>query len=463
MATQIPHVDAEELSTAYIVFSELYDMSVSLKRNAAELNNPRRGELVIDISELDPDADPERFVNFECARYFWRSGCVAGRRDYQAALAKVGKPSFLQALIGDANLLDEFGLRVTLYERMQEEGCLEAFATEADIVEMDHFANSLAMRFCELDGWLEQNDDAKVDAYLQVWTDAVIDAFKRYVEVRSNVNFNISLGGINADASKGAILGPDVVGVTVGLEALTEHEEFSFLAELWKPAGQPTQGERSEMGHRVERIDEIKVALDTDELVWPSDFASASGNQQYEDLSAATWAEVDEVLKSESELLGELLEANPGRVLVDLGDDVDEIAYAELGVPTDFGTCAATLALNAAGCPTISACAGHVGGYPHIAFWARRSAKRMLIGAATTARIGLGNARYGAAEVFMNPDDALGMVRFAAALRDIARSPRRPKPVSGTTRSKQRPASRRKKGAVHLKSNGKGTSSRRKR
>jgi hypothetical protein len=166
---------------------------------------------------------------------------------------------------------------------------------------------------------------------------------------------------------------------------------------------------------RIVRV-EIAASLDPSDLTWPEDddFEGASGNRSFEDLSGTDWEDVREVFRSEQQLLNELVSAAElGSVLIDLNtDDVDDIELAELG-PTDFGTCAATLALNAAGCPTITACAGHVTGYPYIAFWTRPAWVPLLLEAAQAARIGLGNAEFGAAEVFTNADDLTGLLRLA--------------------------------------------------
>jgi hypothetical protein len=442
--------ECDELSTANMLFPELDEIDVWIERRDESNSTTRNATLVIDLSSLGPNPDPpaaEKLANCECARFYWQKSCVDGW-DFRSVLPKLSDSPLHQALTSDANLLDEFGLRVLLHERMQEEGCLEVFADEADIVEMDRIANALAMRFCELDSWIEENEDVRVEAFLSRWVEAVIDAFKRYVEVRCNVHFDLPLAGIGADLSHGGISGVDVLAATVGLEALAEHEEFGFLSALWEDRSEPAQ-KRSEKGHRVERIDEVTVGLDTTELRWPRDFATASENNQYIDLTRTTWGEVDDVLTGESELIADLLRENPGRVLVDLEDLVDEAAFRALGMPMDLGTCAATLALNAAGCPTISACAGHVAGYPYIAFWTRASAKPLLIDAATAAGVGLGNAHHGAAEVFTNPDDAMGLLRFAQELRrrgqdgsaKLSTEKRKPKP---RTRAAVRKATRKR-------------------
>lgn len=443
--------ECEELSTANMLFPELDEIDVSIKGRDEGNSTTRKPALVIDLSSLGSNPDPlaaEKLANCECARFYWQKSCVDGR-DFRSVLPKLSDGPLHQTLTSDANLLDELGLRVLLYERMQEEGCLEVFADEADIVEMDRIANALAMRFCELDAWVEQNEDVRVEAFLSRWVEAVIDAFKRYVEVRCNVDFDLSLAGIGADPSRGGISGVEILGATVGLEALAEHEEFGFLSALWEDRSEPAQ-RRSEMGHRVERIDEVTVGLDTTELRWPRDFATASENNQYIDLTRTTWGEVDDVLMGESELIADLLRENPSGVLVDLEDLVDEAAFGALGVPMDLGTCAATLALNAAGCPTISACAGHVAGYPYIAFWTRASAKPLLIDAATAAGIGLGNAHHGAAEVFTNPDDAMGLLRFAQELRRRAQdgsakiSPVEPRKPNARTQAATKKATRKR-------------------
>lgn len=176
-----------------------------------------------------------------------------------------------------------------------------------------------------------------------------------------------------------------------------------------------------------ERVD-ISVTLSGKKLGWPGpgNFASAAGNREFVDLSKATWKNVREVLETEEAFLKELAaSAKPGTPLVELPpDDNEDLALADLP-PTDLGTCAATLALNAARCPTITACAGHVTGYPFIAFWARPAWVALLSDAARAAGVGIGNAHHGAAEVFTNADDILGLLRLARELEARAKSFRR--------------------------------------
>ncbi len=97
--------------------------------------------------------------------------------------------------------------------------------------------------------------------------------------------------------------------------------------------------------------------------------------------------------------------------------DAAESAYA-----LDFGTAAAMLALNAAGCPTIMACS-HQTGYPYIAFWLPVTKLSLLEEAAKEARIGLGNAIEGAVEVYSDAPDRL--LRFAVEMRSRSAAFRR--------------------------------------
>jgi hypothetical protein len=131
--------------------------------------------------------------------------------------------------------------------------------------------------------------------------------------------------------------------------------------------------------------------------------------------------EAREALKAEAELLEEAREmVGGGGTLVDLDiDDLDDISVAELG-PMDLGTSAATLALNAVGCPTVGSCAGHTEGYPIISFWARPAWVPLLLKAAKTARVGIINNHHGMAEVFAQPHDVMGLVRLAKQLVDGA-------------------------------------------
>lgn len=95
----------------------------------------------------------------------------------------------------------------------------------------------------------------------------------------------------------------------------------------------------------------------------------------------------------------------------------DESAFIE-GAFLDLGTAAATLALNAAGCPTISSCNGSHGhryDYPTVAFFAPEAKLTLLRQAAEAARVGLLTDDEGWVEVFSDVPD--GLLRFAAEMR----------------------------------------------
>jgi hypothetical protein len=177
--------------------------------------------------------------------------------------------------------------------------------------------------------------------------------------------------------------------------------------------------QRTPNGHPYFRVPEIYTQLDPDDLAWPRDRGFASGNRQYQDVTA-TWVEVDKVLATEGSLIEELSARHPASPLVDLFDVIDKEAYTRLGWPFDFGVCAATLALNAAGCPTATSCAGHFEGYPIVVFWTRPRWTGLLVDAAIAARVGIGNAHEGTVEIFTQPEDVLGFVRFARELRKHA-------------------------------------------
>jgi hypothetical protein len=66
----------------------------------------------------------------------------------------------------------------------------------------------------------------------------------------------------------------------------------------------------------------------------------------------------------------------------------------------DFGTAAATLALNAAGCPTIMSCNGHGRSEPYVGFWLPVAKLALLEEAAAAAGVGLGNSINGAVAVY---------------------------------------------------------------
>jgi hypothetical protein len=179
-------------------------------------------------------------------------------------------------------------------------------------------------------------------------------------------------------------------------------------------------------------FDTLSVEVDADRLRWPTSLAADSGNREYVDLSLTGWPQVDETIREEEAILAEATSgAGPGAVMTDLEGHADEADVAAVCGPTDLGTSAATLALNAAGCPTITACSGHQTGYPYIAFWSRREAVPLLLRAASVAGVGLGNAEYGALEVFTNPSDVMGLLRLARELRELSDEFARRVPPSG--------------------------------
>lgn len=169
---------------------------------------------------------------------------------------------------------------------------------------------------------------------------------------------------------------------------------------------------------------EILVEVDLDEMKWPEEGPVAHGidnNRSYEDLTRARWSDVDKVIEEENRLLDRialLTEAEREKAL-ELAQE-EFTTPEELGVHLDLGVAAATMALNVARCPTITACSGHVAGYPYVAFWSRRNRVAILSRIAREASVGLGNAERGALEVYAPPNDLRAMVRFAARMREAS-------------------------------------------
>jgi hypothetical protein len=143
-------------------------------------------------------------------------------------------------------------------------------------------------------------------------------------------------------------------------------------------------------------------------------------------LRGVTWGEVDRILAVEVELIQRCADKAAtsaefqgffrkaeSEFTLDLPNGDEDFSTLP---PLDLGTAAATLALNAAGCPTIMACNGHQTGYPYIAFWGRSQHVPLLAEAATTAGVGLINGLNGCLEILSDRPD--GLTSIAAAVRD---------------------------------------------
>lgn len=389
-------------------FPELHGADVALRSEPLSIVVAARGHETVVPVDAGIDAPAfERCLFRACARVAWD----VHAHEVRDALDRHTRAGYRPSLTDVRGPLEDLGASVLLWERQQDDPSSGLRVRPDDITEIDHLANRVAMDFCDIERRVDADDaeDPTVgaDDTLHAYGDTVHVVLRRYIAVRTSA----------PDVPVGGARGIDAVVVTIGLEALAHHEAFDFLQALWAP---PTTKKLSASGSRIVRFDCLDIDLDPGPLVFPGsarDRRRASGNRCFEDLSGTTWKRAREVLDSERAILQELVAASPrGCVLIDLDiDSVDEITLAELG-PADLGTCAATAALNAAGCSTITACAGHVTGYPYVAFWTRPDAVPLLIEAATQARIGLGNADNGAAEIFANPDDIMALLRFAEKL-----------------------------------------------
>ncbi len=197
---------------------------------------------------------------------------------------------------------------------------------------------------------------------------------------------------------------------------------------------------------------EIRIAVAVKDMRWPREGPAEFGesaNRGYVDLTTVTWEDVDETLPVETAVIDKCRRAASGadefraifcEAEAEFGEraDVEESDEGFLGAAfLDLGTASATLALNAAGCPTIMACNGHQTGYPYIAFWARRERVPALRGAAEAAKVGFINGISGGLEVFSDVPD--GLVRFAGELRQRAESFRNVKPEKRSRRQRRNP------------------------
>src|SRR5262249_10813146 len=155
--------------------------------------------------------------------------------------------------------LDEFGLRVVLYETQAREGCLEVFTPREDIGEFDRVANLVAMRFVELESTFgEAANSEAVETGVGRDADSVHALFPGYAAVRPTIRASLCEGS-------------DRLTATMGLETLSQHEDFSFLDALWdrNPATNvPTR---------------IKIDVDETDLWWPPPDDEDDGDEDSEE------------------------------------------------------------------------------------------------------------------------------------------------------------------------------------
>src|SRR6266542_3544997 len=173
---------------------------------------------------------------------------------------------------------------------------------------------------------------------------------------------------------------------------------------------------------------EVAIRVDLSQVLWPSNPTQYGhdNNRNYINLRGARWRDVDRMIAVEGELLGPCLaEVRDDKYdeLWEQASNAFELQYEvedfpdcfEAAYGLDFGTAAATLALNAAGCPTIMSCNGHGRSESYVGFWLPTAELALLEQAAASARAGLGNSINGAVAVYSEMLD--GLLRFAIAMR----------------------------------------------
>jgi len=152
----------------------------------------------------------------------------------------------------------------------------------------------------------------------------------------------------------------------------------------------------------------LEVVVETKDY-WPKEgvrVAAGYENHQFIDCRGIDWSEAREIVSNESELLAAVFRdgADPEE-----GVDIIDSPIGELG------TWGAVAVLNAAGCPTISSCAGHPEGerFPHVALFVRRERLPLLVQCVREAGLGL-IADGDELVAFSNRGD--GLHRFASVM-----------------------------------------------
>lgn len=182
---------------------------------------------------------------------------------------------------------------------------------------------------------------------------------------------------------------------------------------------------------------ETPAAPDPGRLRWPrrwevsGDEAAPAGNQHYQDLTAASWADVSRVLKVEAALVRRVEDAfdpsdEESRIEAELDgqrDDDDETPLRGL----DLGVAAAVLVLAAVGAVPVASCNGgafgrvHLGSNPHVACYIRP--RRFLIVSGWAVRAGLLQTVTEDGALVLHAREIRDFLRFAElALTDQALS-----------------------------------------
>lgn len=146
-----------------------------------------------------------------------------------------------------------------------------------------------------------------------------------------------------------------------------------------------------------QELNPARLCVLTEEVRDAADEAGElDGNQQYLDLSCATWADVAYALEVEARFIQELKGSDdPEAILLrieesrDLDDEQEALWYLELGVA------APVMALNALGAHTALSCNGgefggrHLRPYPSIRFYPREAPVEQLLSLARESGVGL--------------------------------------------------------------------------
>jgi hypothetical protein len=158
------------------------------------------------------------------------------------------------------------------------------------------------------------------------------------------------------------------------------------------------------------------ISLDTSNIKWPGTPTAATIlNHEFHDFRGLSWGEVDEIVQVEYDALERCAQAERPPW------DVDDELYDELvenGFPTDLGVAAASCALSAGDCLTISSCNGDGQDCAYVMFWLRPDFAATVLDAARAAEVGLENGdlpQYGYVVVYSY--ELFGLFRFALELR----------------------------------------------
>ncbi|HEY4243699.1 MAG TPA: hypothetical protein VGM88_27995 [Kofleriaceae bacterium] len=403
---QIENQARAALETATMWFPELEDAEITISFEARPqpqvTATHRRLAMILPTDTIGRvDRLMERTVYQACALHMWRRECE--NRDHWAALEAVHGDPVAAVLATAFNELDEFGLRVVLYETQAREGCLEVFTPREDIGEFDRVANLVAMRFVEFESTFGEaaNSDA-VETCLARYADSVHGLFAKYAEVRPTIRASLCEGG-------------DRLTATMGLETLSGHEDFSFLDILWdrNPATNvPTK---------------IKIDVDESDLWWPppddedEDGSEAEDDEEDDDEPyVETWRDLDQALQTEQETLRDVMEEVATLESIEDVPDAHRDSWAECGHPGPLSVGSAATAVLVIGGRISQVDDGSDFGYPDVIFWCPPSYLTLLKRCAEAAKVGLVDAQSGAVEVYAMADDVFGLLRFAEQVRSLS-------------------------------------------